>query len=98
MAVRHPLKRLFPLPARHALLGDKLKAVAGGAEVERVVAAGSSRKVLGLLVARHELRCLCEGGIPWEKKGGQHQAGRWEHRPHRGQPTSTAMRCIGLPP
>ena len=75
----------------------QLETVAGGAGVERVVAAGTGWKVLGILVARSELRRLSGrlGKSP-ERKRGQHKAGRYQAFHHHA--ISTAMRCIGLPP
>ncbi len=47
--VVHPLQTIFPLPARHALLGDELEVVTRRAGIERVVAAGTGGKLLGVL-------------------------------------------------
>ena len=77
MPVGHPLQRILPLPAGHALLGHQLEAVAGGAGIKRVVAAGPGGIVLGILVARRKLRRLREGAAAKTAKGRPREAGRW---------------------
>src|SRR6185503_9627540 len=61
VALHHEVEGLVPALARHALLRHDLEAVAGSAEVERVVAMGAGRILLRRLLRRPLAAALSAG-------------------------------------
>src|SRR3954468_583527 len=91
VAADHQVDRILPLRARHALLRHQLETVAGGARIERFIATQTRGEILRAFVARRE-GCLGDG------RRNPKQSGHCEPRQTQHYPTSTAMRCMALPP
>ena len=105
VALDHPGQAFIPTLARHALRRHNFEAVAGGAEVEGIVAIGMLGILLGPFLHRPDALALrqalrrrleAERGDRGERKSPRRQSPATHPEPHH--PTSTAIRCIGLAP
>src|ERR1041385_4762371 len=90
VAAEHQIDRGLPSGAAQALLRDEFESVAGCAGIEGFVAPGAGGKIRRAFVARGEAG-LRDGG-----HNRYHSRNRDKRKTHH--PTSTAMRCIALPP